>query len=69
MIVLQAREVDKIGTSEMADIFGVTAATIRNWAKSGRLEEAGITVFRLPSGLWKFDRQEAEAFYEGSQGG
>jgi excisionase family DNA binding protein len=45
-------------TREVAELFKVNQATVRNWCKAGRL-----TVFKTPGGQNRHSRQQVMAFY------
>jgi excisionase family DNA binding protein len=49
--------------ADVADIFGVSVATVREWANDGRLPS-----FRTPGGQRRFRQEDIDAYLEAGDG-
>lgn len=49
---------DQLNVRQTAEILGVHENTIRNWIKSGLLDESSFA--RLPSGVVRFNREKVQ---------
>jgi len=50
---------DLFTSSGVAEVFGVSVETVRQWAEAGKLQG-----FRTPGGHWRFRRSEISALVD-----